>query len=300
MPGGRLYVSDDCIGGACASVSVSCRVWLSSWRNCLPVHAPAHGSSWSMRGCRASVAGWHGTLEGSRSCSLAEVSGCHWAYVCRNEIGYRVEDFHAIRLQERGLAANTAPKNGEKGKGGKGRKGSKAGVAAAATAAPAASGVTAALNGSRGDRQSGAAAPATPANGTTSRSDADAGKSDAADDDSMTEDDRSAGGPAGAAVDGGEDGEEGVPEDDVEDDAAAADGMKAWWDYMYFSRVGLRRFLGMDAMDRKYWLMAGRAGAYQVRPLRVTRCPLPMCCGVCCNGCHAMRTPEKLTPLLGR
>lgn len=198
--------------------------------------------------------------------------------LCRNEIGYRVEDFHAIRLQERGVAANTAPKNGEKGKGGKGRKGSKAAGAATAAAAPAAAGVAAALNGSRGDRQSDAAAPGTPANGTTSPSDADAGKSDAADDESMTEDDGAAEGPAVEAADGSEDGEEGGPEDDAEDDAAAADGMKAWWDFMYFSRVGLRRFLGVDALDRKYWLMAGRAGAYQVRLLIRSAGALPAAC----------------------
>lgn len=188
--------------------------------------------------------------------------------VCRNEIGYRVEDFHAIRLQERGLAANTAPKNGEKGKGGKGRKSAKAAAAAAATAASAGTAdasATGTPNGNRGDRRNGAAVPATPGNGAAKSANTDGGKSDGAGDESLTEDDGPGGDRTGDGSDGGgaEDEEQGG--DDGEDEDVAKDGMNAWWNFMYFSRVGLRRFLGMDSLGRRYWLMAGRAGAYQVR-----------------------------------
>eukprot|EP00892_Ulva_mutabilis_P009775 jgi/Ulvmu1/716/UM010_0088.1 len=192
----------------------------------------------------------------------------------RNEIGYRVEDFHAIRLQERGLAATAAPKNGEKGKGGKGRKGSKAAAAAAAAApATAVSGgtgdgsATATPNGSRGDRRNGAAVPTTTGDGAAKSTNTDGGKSDGVDDDTMTED-----GSPRASRQGDGDGPGGEDEEETgeaegeegEDEDVAKDGMNAWWDFMYFSRVGLRRFLGMDALGRRYWLMAGRAGAYQV------------------------------------
>lgn len=191
-----------------------------------------------------------------------------------------MEDFHAIRLLERGVAANAAPKNGEaKPKGGKGRKGSKA-AASAAAAEPAAQ-----LNGSRTARNSGSGAPATPATGTGSRSDADGGKTDAADDDSMTEDGGSGGGQRDGGAGGGDEEEEGGGEDASAEDAAAAEGMREWWHFMYHSRVGLRRFLGMDSLGRKYWLMAGRAGAYQVRLLHALWFKLQ--CGSCCNAVHA-------------
>ena len=46
---------------------------------------------------------------------------------------------------------------------------------------------------------------------------------------------------------------------------AAAHGIGYWWAWAYKARTGLRRCLGTDALGRRYWLMAGRAGAYQVR-----------------------------------
>ena len=58
--------------------------------------------------------------------------------------------------------------------------------------------------------------------------------------------------------------------DEVEEAAEAAareaaHGIGCWWAWAYNARTGLRRCLGTDALGRRYWLMAGRAGAYQVR-----------------------------------
>jgi hypothetical protein len=70
-----------------------------------------------------------------------------------------------------------------------------------------------------------------------------------------------------------DDDEETTDEDerDEEDEAleeaaqAGAEGIGLWWAWAYNSRTGLRRSLGTDSLGRRYWLMAGRAGAYQVR-----------------------------------
>lgn len=182
-----------------------------------------------------------------------------------------MDDFHVIRLQERGLAANNAPKNGEKGKGGKGRKGSKAATANAG-------GDGAVLSPLNGSRQGGAATMGAPRNGSSSSPAGDgAAKSDGADDESMTEDDGSGDDDRSGSGGRGDEDDDADGGQAAEVDAAAAAGMQAWWDFMYYSRVGLRRFLGMDATGRKYWLMAGRAGAYQVRLHALTACML---------GCH--------------
>lgn len=69
-----------------------------------------------------------------------------------------------------------------------------------------------------------------------------------------------------------EDDEENTDEDerDEEDEAleaqaqASALGIGSWWAWAYNARTGLRRCLGTDTLGRRYWLMAGRAGAYQV------------------------------------
>jgi hypothetical protein len=59
-------------------------------------------------------------------------------------------------------------------------------------------------------------------------------------------------------------------ERDEEDEAveaaaqAGSEGIGRWWAWAYNARTGLRRCLGTDTLGRRYWLMAGRAGAYQV------------------------------------
>ena len=56
-------------------------------------------------------------------------------------------------------------------------------------------------------------------------------------------------------------------EEEAEEAAAqeAASRIGHWWAWAYNARTGLRRCLGTDSLGSRYWLMAGRAGAYQVR-----------------------------------
>jgi hypothetical protein len=79
-------------------------------------------------------------------------------------------------------------------------------------------------------------------------------------------------GPHGDSGDDGSDmdvgtpavsGDEGWGEGESEDTEGHTVG--AWWQFAQKARCGLRRWLGEDALGRRLWLLAGRAGAFQVR-----------------------------------
>jgi hypothetical protein len=207
-----------------------------------------------------------------------------------------VEDFNAIKNQERGLPAGKASSKQMRASKSKGddsaRRSSYAG--------------TDAMDGDDGGGGGGGSvARRATVNGQQPRSSsaaATAGRSEEVDD-SETEDDPAPAPARGSGVlptegcvstEGAHDGDDEMADDDDDDDEAgeeedeedtaelkeAAVGMANWLLWVYNSRIGLRRSLGTDALGRRYWLMAGRFGAYQV----CSATPCAWRCGRACVG----------------